>query len=220
MTGSQLIQLGLILGYGVIIFFLWHTPVLFPFKLITVYIHEMGHALAGLATGGKVKGIEVNPDEGGVCHLAGGSMWLVLPAGYLGSSIVGAALILLGTSLFLSKIAAVLLIVGLLFALWWAKNWLSRGLTLGSMVLLVLLWWLKNGVGLPYLISFVGTMSSMYAIFDIYDDTIRRNVPSSDASRMAEMTGLPSLLWGIIWFVFSVGMLTGALYLGVRIHAA
>lgn len=218
MNGSQWLQLGIVLGYGVLIFFLWHTPVLYPFKLITVYIHEMGHALAGLVTGAKIDGIEVNPDEGGVCHLRGGNMWLILPAGYLGSSIVGSLLILLGTGLFLSKIAAVLLAIGLLFALWWAKNWLSRGLTLAFFVVLGFLWWFKGGVGLPYLISFVGTMSALYAIYDIFDDTIRRNISSSDASKLAQMTGIPSIVWGVVWFLFSCGMLTGALYLGIRLQ--
>lgn len=215
---SPWMQFALILAYGVVIFALWRTPVLFPFKLITVYIHEMGHALAGVLTGAKIKGIEVNPDEGGVCHLEGGNMWLILPAGYLGSSVFGSLLILLGNDRFLSKIAAVILVLGMLLALWWAKNWLTRGLTLASIVVLILLGWLWKGAGLPYLISFVGTMSALYAIYDIYDDTIRRNIASSDASKLAEMTKIPSIVWGGLWFLFSCGMLIGALYLGVYLQ--
>lgn len=33
---------------------LWRTPVLIPFKLITVYLHEVSHALAAKCTCGKV----------------------------------------------------------------------------------------------------------------------------------------------------------------------
>ena len=64
-------------------------------------------------------------------------MWLILPAGYLGSSVFGSLLILLGSSVLRSKIAAVLLVLGMLIALWWAKNWLTRGLTLASIATLV-----------------------------------------------------------------------------------
>lgn len=35
-----------------------------PFKIITVALHEFGHASAGCCTGAKVISIEVNPDEG------------------------------------------------------------------------------------------------------------------------------------------------------------
>ena len=193
---------------------------MYPFKLITIYIHEMGHALAGIATGGKFEGIEVHPNEGGVCHLRGGSMWLVLPAGYLGSSVAGAALILFSNSPLMAKIASVVLIAALLFSLPKAKSMLTVAISIGFSALLLGAWWLQKGVLLPYLIAFVGTMSSMYAIYDIYDDTIRRNVPESDASKMAKMTGIPAVAWGVIWFLFSCLLLAGVLYLSVRLKGA
>ncbi len=217
MTNAQLLHIALVVGYGVIIFALWHTPVLYPFKLITVFIHEMGHAFAGVLTGAKIDGIEVTADEGGACHLRGGKIWLILPAGYLGSSIFGSLLILLGTKPILAKIAAVILIIALLVALWWAKNWLLRGLTIISALAVGFLWWFKQGIALPYVITFVGTMSALYAVYDIYDDTIRRNITESDASQLAKLTGIPSIIWGVIWFLFSLGMLSGALYLGTKL---
>lgn len=211
------VQVGLILVYSVLVFFLWRTPVMYPFKLITIYIHEMGHALAGVATGGKFEGIEVFPNEGGVCHLRGGSMWLVLPAGYVGSSFVGALLILFSRSPLLSKVASVLLVIALLFTLRKAKSVLTVAISLGFSAALLLGWWFQKGLLLPYLIAFVGTMSSMYAIYDIYDDTIRRNVPASDASKMAEKLGIPSVLVGVLWFLFSCLLLAGSLYLSLRL---
>lgn len=52
-----------------------------PFKLITVFLHEVSHALACMLTCGKVEGIKVHADEGGVTQTRGGIYWLILPAG-------------------------------------------------------------------------------------------------------------------------------------------
>jgi hypothetical protein len=222
MTGLQWLHLGLIVAYAGVIWLLWHTPVLYPFKLLTIYVHELGHALAGLATGAKIDGIEVHANEGGVCHLRGGNMWLILPAGYLGSAVFGSLLVLLGilslkAALF-AKVAAVLLIVALVVSLWWADSWLTRGIAVGFVALIGFLWWFQNGVGLRYLINFIGTMSALYAIYDIYDDTIRRSVPESDASLMAKKTGIPAIVWGLIWCAFSCGLRVGVVYLGVKLQ--
>jgi hypothetical protein len=203
----------------VVIFALWHTPVLFPFKLITIYVHEAAHALAGWLTGAKVEGIEVHAEEGGVTHLRGGSMWLILPAGYLGSSVFGGVLLLLGTRAGLAKWTALGLAGVMVFLLAWATNWLTRFLTLGFVGLIGVLWWLQEGAFLPYLVLFVGTMSAMYAVYDIFDDTIRRTVPQSDAYKMSQLTGIPSVVWGGLWMLFSLGMLVGVLYLGIRFSA-
>ncbi|XP_048443671.1 uncharacterized protein LOC103950639 isoform X2 [Pyrus x bretschneideri] len=65
----------------VVILVLWRTVLMTPFKLITVFLHEVSHAIACLLTCGKVEGIKVNADEGGVTQTRGGISWLILPAG-------------------------------------------------------------------------------------------------------------------------------------------
>ena len=81
--------------YIVAVFLLWHSALLKPFKLWTVFMHEFSHALAAWATCNKVKGIEVNSMEGGLTHWEGDakrtrcSQHVVLPAGYLGSCATG-----------------------------------------------------------------------------------------------------------------------------------
>lgn len=64
-------------------------------------------------------------DEGGATSMSGGVRWLTLPAGYLGSSLIGACLIACGFNTNASKIASLVLAFFFLFTLWWArKNWL------------------------------------------------------------------------------------------------
>jgi hypothetical protein len=64
-------------------------------------------------------------DEGGETRMSGGIPWLSLPAGYLGSSFIGACLIACGFDTNASKIASIVMGLFFLFTLWWARrNWL------------------------------------------------------------------------------------------------
>ena len=61
-------------------------------------------------------------DEGGSTSMSGGVRWITLPAGYLGSSFIGACLIACGFNTNASKIASFVLAAFFLFTLWWAKR--------------------------------------------------------------------------------------------------
>ncbi|KAG8891408.1 hypothetical protein FRB99_003618 [Tulasnella sp. 403] len=176
----------------------------------------MSHALAGVLTGAKIKSIELDPDEGGATRMSGGIAAITLPAGYLGSSFIGACLIACGFDTTASKIACIVLAVFFLFTLWWArKNWLTWALIAGLGVLIILAWFIADSVALRYLILFVGVMSCMYSIWDIIDDTLARKVNESDATKFAELCGCcGSQVWGVFWlavsFIFFVlGILVG-----------
>lgn len=73
----------------------WFSYVLqiYPFKLLTVGFHEFGHAFMGVCTGAKIESIHLDPNEGGATRMRGGIPFLTLPAGYLGSSFIGAAMV-------------------------------------------------------------------------------------------------------------------------------
>jgi hypothetical protein len=176
----------------------------------------MSHAFMGVLTCAKIESIELDPDEGGVTRMAGGIPWLTLPAGYLGSSFIGACLIACGFDTNASKIATLVLAAFFLFTLWWARrNLLTWALILGMSGLIVAFWFIAGGVALRYLVLFIGVMSCMYALWDIMDDTIARKVNSSDASQFAKLCGCcPSQVWGFIWLVqafvfFALGIIVG-----------
>ena len=72
----------------------WADILLYPFKLFTTWVHECGHALMTVLTGGRVMSISIEPDTSGltqslvpVGRVAGG---LVASSGYLGAAMVGA----------------------------------------------------------------------------------------------------------------------------------
>ncbi|CAI0456694.1 unnamed protein product [Linum tenue] len=73
--------------FSLVILALWRTVLLTPFKLITVFMHEASHAIACILTCGKVEGIQVHANEGGVTQTRGGIYWLILPAGSISASL-------------------------------------------------------------------------------------------------------------------------------------
>ncbi|KAF8471569.1 peptidase M50B-like-domain-containing protein [Russula ochroleuca] len=195
--------------YILIIGILWHVPhlklIIYPFKLLTVGFHEMGHAFVGVLTCAHIHSIELDPDEGGATRLSGGVTWLTLPAGYLGSSLIGAALIACGFDTNASKVACLVLAVFFVCTLWWARrNLLTWVLLLGVSGLIALFWFLNEGEVLRFLVLFIGVMSCLYVLWDVIDDTIARKVNASDATAFAKIYGcFPSQVWGVIWLIIA-----------------
>ncbi|KUJ19198.1 uncharacterized protein LY89DRAFT_667189 [Mollisia scopiformis] len=216
---TQGVTLGVIVAYTVIIALLWNLPYvrwsLWPFKMLVIAFHEFGHAITACCTGGRVESISLDPREGGVTHMRGGISAITLPAGYLGSSLIGALLIFCGFDIVASKIASLVLGVCFLLTLWWARrDWLTIGTILLAIGLLVACWFIAHAEALRYVVLFIGVMSALYSVWDICDDLILRKVNSSDASVFAKKYGGSSQCWGVIWSIISlilmiVGIIAG-----------
>merc|ERR1711939_1132447 len=219
-NSTQKVTLGVIAAYTVIIALLWNIPYirwsLWPFKMLVIAFHEFGHALAACCTGGRVKSISLDPREGGVTHIYGGMSAITLPAGYLGSSLIGALLIFCGFNIVASKVASIVLGVCFLLTLWWARrDWLTIVTVLLAVGLLVACWFIKHAEPLRFVVLFIGVMSSLYSAWDICDDLILRKVNSSDASVFAKRYGGSSRCWGISWVIVSICFMAIGIIAGI-----
>ncbi|KAF2105253.1 peptidase M50B-like-domain-containing protein [Lophiotrema nucula] len=219
---TQGVTLGVIAAYVVVIALLWNLPyvrwVLWPFKMLVIAFHEFGHAITACCTGGRVKGISLDPHEGGVTFMQGGIQAVTLPAGYLGSSLIGALLTFCGFNIVASKIASIILGVCFLLTLWWArKDWLTIITIVLAVGLLVACWFIKHAEPLRFVVLqlFIGVMSSLYSVWDICDDLILRKVNSSDASVFAKRYGGSSQCWGIIWSLISLFLMICGILAGL-----
>ncbi|KAI8629612.1 peptidase M50B-like-domain-containing protein [Xylariaceae sp. FL1651] len=219
-SDSQKVTLGIIALYVVVIAILWNVPYvrwsLWPFKMLVIAFHEFGHAIAAVLTGGRVKSISLDPHEGGVTHMMGGKSAITLPAGYLGSSLIGAILIFTGFNIVASKIVSIGLGVCFLLTLWWGKkDWLTIATILLAVGLLIASWFIVHAEALRFVVLFIGVMSSLYSVWDICDDLILRKVNSSDASVFAQRYGGSSQCWGVIWSIISVLFLATGIIAGI-----
>lgn len=191
---------GFLLYFG-LLWYLWDTAFIYPLKLFVVLLHEVSHAAAAVVTGGTVDRILLNAQQGGATYTRGGSAFLTLSAGYLGSLLWG------------------VLFVVLAFSRWLKPRWIMG--TVGALVLLLTLFLVRGLFGMAFGLAFsaallagakylsqgwnrafllgLGLTSTLYAILDIKSDVLDRPQLPSDAAMLAEMTGIPTAVWGFLW---------------------
>ena len=188
----------------------WRMAILKPFKLLTTFLHELGHACAAWLTCGSVESIRVDANEGGMTTTRGGIMCCILPAGYLGSSFWGGFFMLMAaggdaSNFWTTRVAAGLIILIMLYVLVFkSENKVLRGVLVFFIVLVIGVWlldelWDKGKYELMCFLLFFGTMNCLFAVCDIFEDLIFRKVAESDASRFAKLTHTSSRCWGVIW---------------------
>lgn len=224
-TDTQKVTLGVIAAYTVVIAILWNVPFvrwsLWPFKMLVIAFHEFSHAAAACCTGGRVQSIKLDPREGGVTMMRGGISAITLPAGYLGSSLIGALLIFCGFDIVASKVASFVLAFCFLLTLWWGKkDWLTIFTVLLAVGLLVACWFIAHAQALRFFVLFIGVMSSLYSVWDICDDLILRKVNESDASQFAKRYGGSSQCWGVIWSIISLLFMAAGIVAGIAAFPA
>ncbi|MDF1566107.1 MAG: M50 family metallopeptidase [Deltaproteobacteria bacterium] len=203
---------------------LWESPLLLPLKLLTVLFHELGHALAAIAMGGSAESISVNFLQGGLTRFRLPDALLprmvVASAGYLGSALSGAALLLLfGRERRLLTPTRVIGALGLgllVVAVLYLRDPTSWTITLPlALVLLGGARWLPDEL-LRSLGIVLATFVSLYALFDLRSDVLRlpwEEGPSqvTDAVALADLTHLPALFWAVLWTIAAIVLLLGTL---------
>jgi hypothetical protein len=217
LDSSLLIALALSALAGV---FLWHSWVLYPFKLLVVLMHESGHAAAALLVGGSVDKIVVSPDEGGVTWSRFNPTLLrqivVSSAGYLGSTVSGCVLMFVASRSREGRIPLYALAAWTgVVALVWVRDLFTLLFTLGCTAALLVL----ARVDFPAtvrrsVLAFLASFSVLYALFDIKDDLLHfggRGGGQSDADALANATFIPAIVWGVAWGALSLLLVVFAL---------
>src|SRR5262245_39918954 len=96
-TQSRRQAMLLAFGAAVLVFFLWQfsdqSAILYPLRLMVTFVHESGHGLSAILTGGRFIHFVVYPNGSGVATTAGGSPLVVPQMGYLGAALFGSMLL-------------------------------------------------------------------------------------------------------------------------------
>ncbi len=199
----------------------------YPFRLLLTIVHELGHGLAALLTGGDFLRFVIFVDGSGQAYTSGGWRFVVIPAGYLGTALFGAVLIMVGRNYRLNRLAILLLgaamvifslrygIPGLLVPRYFLESILTvvSGVAFGAIFLVVGLRSSANGI--TFLIHLVAIQAGLTAFSDIamlVGLTARLgHIPANDAQSMAELTFIPSIIWAILWVIIAVLLIGGAI---------
>jgi len=202
MRNSIIIRMILILAlYFGITYFGGHIgrKILYPIRLFVTFLHEFGHAIGAVLTGGWVEEVQINHDGSGWTRTANGNRPITIMGGYLGSAIFGNLLFYIGAK-WKSLVNATLLLVVvsmLVTGFYWFNSLFTTSILVGFSLALCFIA-LKTNIGREVLM-FLGLASIMYIIQDF-------NVgPSSDLAAYADvMVILPANVWMYIWLIIVV----------------
>lgn len=218
----------------------WYLPlvgyVLYPLQLFATFVHEGSHVLAALLTGGSVQSLTVSPDTSGEVYSVGSgwfSQLFISSAGYVGTTAFGAALLAWIRYGFSSKrvlyfaagmIGVLTVVFGVLAPIF---NFFAAS-TLGGMAFTVL-----SGIALTtglfciarfanlkwanFAVAFLAVQCLLNASFSLLELTFIAGFTNmhSDAANMAAATGIPGIVWALIWIVASVFLIS----IGMRLYA-
>ena len=221
---------------SVILWFIPFAEVLtYPFRIFVTFIHEGGHALAALLTGNSVESLSVATNASGETYTTQGgliSQVFISSAGYLGSMAFGALLlvlirkavaariVLLGSAVY---VLALTVLFGLFKPLFTFVALSGIPFTLVSGILisaaLVLLAKFASARTASFFVSFLAVQCILNALFDLktvffLSSPFGTSVPT-DAVNMANATGIPALIWSVIWIFVALGILWFAMRLYV-----
>jgi hypothetical protein len=200
---------------------LWDTPIVYPIKIFVVCLHELGHALAALLTGGQVVSIQIFPEEGGLTTTRGGWPFIILSAGYVGSMLFGGALLYLSSYRpWARRLMIALGVLIVLSTLLFFRNFFAvlYGLLAGAAMFF-------SAYRFPlnvnfYIIRFLAIASCLYALLDIRGDLFAAASAGSgivnDAVALNQLTGIPAIIWAVLWLVVSLLVLAFFLKPSIR----
>jgi len=199
----------------------------YPFRLLLTMVHELGHGLAALLTGGHFVRFVVYPNGAGLAYTAGGWRFAIIPSGYVGLALFGAGLIMLGRSHRWSRTAMAIIGGGMMVLAArygvpsiFSADFLSGLLTTVSGLLFggAFLWVaVKAAPGwIIYLLHLVAIQAGLTAFSDLVGliglSTRFFNAPANDAQSMAQITFIPAFVWAMLWAAAAIVLIGGAIW--------
>jgi Peptidase M50B-like len=219
---------------------LWFIPfaefLTYPFRIFVTFIHEGGHAIAALLTGNSVSSLSVATNASGETYTTQGgliSQVFISSAGYLGSMAFGALLlilirkaiaarlVLLGCGIFVFTLT---MIYGLIKPIFSLSAWSGIPFTLVAgtaiSVGLILIAKFASARVATFFTAFLAVQCVLNALFDLktvffLSSSFGPTVPT-DAVNMAHATGIPALLWTVVW----IGLALAILWVAMRLYVA
>jgi hypothetical protein len=217
---------------------LWFIPfaevLTYPFRIFVTFIHEGGHAIAALLTGNSVGSLSVAMNASGETYTTKGgllSQTLIASGGYIGSMAYGAVLLILIRKTIAARIvligsAALIFALTLIFGIfkpivsWGALSGIPFTLLAGAVLSIGLVAVARYASArvATFFVSFLAVQCVLNALLDLktvffLSSPFAPSVPT-DAVNMANATGLPAIIWAIIW----IAMAFVILWIAMRLY--
>ncbi len=215
-----------IVTISVLLFLLRDQPsvqlIMAPLDLFTTFLHEMGHVIACLCTGGTVQSMTILPGKelAGWTNCIGGDPFIIGQAGYLGATFFSCVLILVSR---FWKMSNVILLLIAFFICYSAPKLMTdhTGIIISMFLTLafVIFAFQSSARDARLLVLFVAlnvAFNSLLDVKQITEASIGLNGAMSDASdatAVALVSPMSAKFWSSLWAVLSMLMVgfTGVL---------
>lgn len=201
----------------------WESPLLIPFKYLTVLLHELWHGLVALISGADIETIHLSVGETGKTFVTGlksttGFIFSV-SAGYVGTAMTGALLLRKGMKGNSERLTVFVFSIMLLYMSQLFTDYGKMAFFVGSGWAVFLFVSIFAGKTVSrYILITLGTLFIWYSLYDMFDFT-GMELKQSDAwilSNFFQKKGWPGFQgeanvlemakWiSVIWSVFMIG---------------
>lgn len=194
---------------SVIVFILIQVPIIGRyFSVLNTLIHEVGHALMAILTGGRANKIELYMNSEGVAHHQS-RFWigrvLTSLAGYLASSLTALLFVKL---IYKERFDIILIILTALFLVslaFWVRNLYGLIWQISFSAIFIGLLWLNIEPltqFIVYTLTAIIFVESLTTSFDIMKLGFKKPNDAGDATSLARSTlVIPAQAWGVVFFV-------------------
>lgn len=197
-----------------VVWFAGQIPILGnPFRLLATWVHELGHGLGAIISGGSFERMIITPQFSGLAHTFTGSNWeqvVVLLGGLLGPAIAGAIMLILSRRLDQSRLALFLLAGALVATLFlWAGDNFTRISVFGFALVVSFIafkaWpWVTALSAHIIALAFCLNAVADFNYFFMNTADVGSYAGKSDTSALAEIIGGPHLFWALVPSVLSI----------------
>jgi Peptidase M50B-like len=200
--------------------------VLYPFTLLATWVHETGHGLAALATGGAFDRLQIFWDASGLALTRAADGWpvaLTSIGGLLAPPIVGAALLALARGPRRARMALAVLALALCVSLlFWVRS--PAGFVVVPLAAVLLGWaaWGWPDASRLFLAQFIAatlaldTLGRMVSYAFASSVVVDGKEGASDVAHIAQAIGGPAFLWGIVVVVLAIAFLAAGAFVAWR----
>ncbi len=201
---------------------LWNTIIMKPLKIFSVFLHELGHALMAFIFGYGIVEFNVNLNESGhtlVQTKGWFSSFMIANGGYLGTVLFALLILYLKKTPFKKFLLGTVAITFLTITIRFSSLSFALIYSIIFTVAVLIVYMLRSEKLEDWLIDILGISGVAYAIYDTFVDVILLQInvtfnliqgwgvkqPVTDAVQLSRLTGIPAIIWGIIWLVISIG---------------
>jgi len=195
-----------------------------PISFLSTWVHELGHGLGAVFTGGRFIELTVLPNFSGIAQTVTTNDFqraMVILIGLLGPSLLGILMIILTRGLNWSR-AALIVLTGLLAMsqLWAADSFTRITLGSGTVILGFIAWKVPNHAVfyISHIIAIALCLDALtgFGYFFIGNAEISGSIYRSDSGVMADILGGPHWLWGGLIAALSIVILFAGVILSDR----